>query len=167
MTDLKHTDSVWFSKVTQVNSLYILYPLGGGGGLWWKFEIKTQDWTLSKNNNPGWVFIKKYQEPCFHDFFLKLIIWNIDIHTCLLDSTFLCPHLYINNNFRRRSIFSIFIGISSVAEYHINCLCTELSSLLCIQSSCWYIKGMIHGHQGKMLNMLYTYILIYWSIFLL
>ena len=26
-------------------------------------------------------------------FFLKLIIWNIDIHTCLLDSTFLCPHL--------------------------------------------------------------------------
>ena len=27
-------------------------------------------------------------------FFLKLIIWNIDIHTCLLDSTFLCPHLY-------------------------------------------------------------------------
>jgi hypothetical protein len=31
----------------------ILYPLGGGGGLWWKFEIKTQDRTLSKNNNPG------------------------------------------------------------------------------------------------------------------
>ena len=32
----------------------ILYPLegggGGGGGLWWKFEIKTQDRTLSKNN---------------------------------------------------------------------------------------------------------------------
>jgi hypothetical protein len=99
------------------------------------WEIKTQDWTLSKNNNPGWVFIKKYQEPCFHDFFLKLIIWNIDIHTCLLDSTFLCPHLYINNNFRRRSIFSIFIGISSVAEYHINCLCTELSSLLCDRHS--------------------------------
>ena len=51
---------------------------------------------------------------------------------------------------------------SSVAEYHINCLCTELSSLLCIQSSWWYIKGMINGHQGKMLNMLYMYILIYW-----
>ena len=29
-------------------------------------------------------------------FFLKLIIWNIDIHTCLLDSTFLCPHLFFN-----------------------------------------------------------------------
>ena len=27
-------------------------------------------------------------------FFLKLIIWNIDIHTCLSDSTFLCPHLF-------------------------------------------------------------------------
>jgi hypothetical protein len=27
-----------------------------------------------------------------------LIIWNIDIHTCLLDSTFLCPHLLIINN---------------------------------------------------------------------
>jgi hypothetical protein len=27
-------------------------------------------------------------------FFLKLIIWNIDIHTCLLDSTFLYPHLF-------------------------------------------------------------------------
>jgi hypothetical protein len=36
----------------------MLYPLGGGGGggLWWKFEIKTQDQTLSKNNNPGLVF---------------------------------------------------------------------------------------------------------------
>ena len=51
---------------------------------------------------------------------------------------------------------------SSVAEYYINSLCTELSSLLCIQSSWWYIKGMINGHQGKMLNMLYMYILIYW-----
>jgi hypothetical protein len=26
-------------------------------------------------------------------FFFNLIIWNIDIHTCLLGSTFLCPHL--------------------------------------------------------------------------
>ena len=34
----------------------ILYPLGGGGGLWWKFEIKIQVQTLSKNNNPGLVF---------------------------------------------------------------------------------------------------------------
>ena len=34
----------------------ILYPLGGGGGLLWKFEIKTQHRTLSKNNNPGLVF---------------------------------------------------------------------------------------------------------------
>jgi hypothetical protein len=34
----------------------ILYPLGGGGGLWRKFEIKTQDRNLSKNNNPGLVF---------------------------------------------------------------------------------------------------------------
>jgi hypothetical protein len=49
-----------------------------------------------------------------------------------------------------------------ISEYHINSLCTELSSLLCIQSSWWYIKGMINGHQGKMLNMLYIYILIYW-----
>ena len=64
----------------------MLYPLGEGGGLWWKFEIKTQDRTLSKNNNPRLVF------------YLKLIIWNIDIHTCLLDSTFLCPHLLIINN---------------------------------------------------------------------
>ena len=51
---------------------------------------------------------------------------------------------------------------SSVAEYHINSLWTELSSLLCIQSSWWYNKGMINGHQGKMLNILYMYILIYW-----
>ena len=49
---------------------------------------------------------------------------------------------------------------SSIAEYHINSLCTELSSLLCIQSSWGYIKGMIN--QGKMLNILYMYILIYW-----
>ena len=34
----------------------IVYPLGGGGGLWCKFGIKTQDRTLSKNNNPGLAF---------------------------------------------------------------------------------------------------------------
>ena len=75
----------------------MLYPLGGGGGLWWKFEIKTQDWTLSKNNNPGLVLLlKKSRNPVSMIFvFLKLIIWNIDIHTCLLDSTYLCPHLFI------------------------------------------------------------------------
>ena len=47
----------------------ILYPLGGGGGLWWKFEIKTQDWTLSKNDNPGLVFIKKNPGPLCPWFF--------------------------------------------------------------------------------------------------
>jgi hypothetical protein len=39
-----------------INNDTILYPLGGGGGLWWKFEIKVQDRTLSKNKNPGLVF---------------------------------------------------------------------------------------------------------------
>jgi hypothetical protein len=34
----------------------ILYLLGGEGGLWWTFEIETQDRTLNKNNNPGLVF---------------------------------------------------------------------------------------------------------------
>ena len=34
----------------------IAYPLGGRGELWLKFEIKTQDRTLNKNNNPGLVF---------------------------------------------------------------------------------------------------------------
>ena len=29
--------------------------------------------------------------------FFKLIIWNIDIHTCLLDSSFLCPYLQVRN----------------------------------------------------------------------
>jgi hypothetical protein len=49
----------------------ILYPLGGGGGLWWKFETKTQDQTLSKNNNPGLVFLlKKIQDPCVHELLL-------------------------------------------------------------------------------------------------
>ena len=33
----------------------------------------------------------------FFSFFFKLIIWNIDNHTCRLDSTFLCPHLLIYN----------------------------------------------------------------------
>jgi hypothetical protein len=46
------------------------------------------------NKNIGPDFIKKIQDSCVHEFFfLKLIIWNIDIHTCLLDSTYLCPHL--------------------------------------------------------------------------
>jgi hypothetical protein len=30
--------------------------LGGERGRWWTFEIKTQDRTLKKNNNPGLVF---------------------------------------------------------------------------------------------------------------
>jgi hypothetical protein len=38
---------------------------------------------LSKNNNPGLDFLKKIQDPCVHDFFFKLIIWNIDIQSCL------------------------------------------------------------------------------------
>jgi hypothetical protein len=44
----------------------MLYPLGGGGGLWWKFEIKTQDRTLSKNNNPGLVWLFWYIYKCGH-----------------------------------------------------------------------------------------------------
>ena len=85
----------WFCKwdlfwIENLNLLFInlllmikLYiPWEGEGGLWWKFEIKTQERTLSKNNNPA---------PLCPRF---LIIWNIDIHTYLLDSTFLCPHLY-------------------------------------------------------------------------
>jgi hypothetical protein len=36
-------------------------------------------------------------------FFFNLIIWNIDIHTCLLDSTFMCPHLYIYKRIYQRS----------------------------------------------------------------
>ena len=37
-------------KLLQLNALE------GGGGLWLKFEIKTQDQTLSQNNNPALVF---------------------------------------------------------------------------------------------------------------
>ena len=81
----------------------MLYPLGVGGGLWWQFEIKTQDRTLSKYKNPGPL--------CPWIFFSKLIIWNIDIHTCLLDSTFLCPHVYIII-LNLVSIVTINIGLS-------------------------------------------------------
>ena len=55
-------------------------PWEGEGGLWWKFEIKTQDRILSKNNNPGLVF------------FLKLIIWNIDIHNLAFWTAHFCVH---------------------------------------------------------------------------
>ena len=44
-----------------------------------------------------------------------------------------------------------------VAEYHINCLCTELSSLLCILSS-WrfYVVAMaINGYPGMVLHILF------------
>ena len=59
-------------------------------------------------------------------------------------------------NFKRWPILRIFTGLSSVAEYHINCLCTELSSLLCILSSWWfYVEALaINGYQGKTLNIL-------------
>jgi hypothetical protein len=50
----------------------IAYPLGGGGGLWWKFEIKTQDRTLSKNNNPGLAFYWKNPGPLCPWFFFKV-----------------------------------------------------------------------------------------------
>jgi hypothetical protein len=51
----------------------------------WKARLKMMRILLFFNNTSlcPWIF-----------FFLKLIIWNIDIHTCLLDSTFLCPHLF-------------------------------------------------------------------------
>ena len=77
------------------SNIYFFNIIRGSGQWWkWKFEIKTQDRTLSKNNNPGLVFyLKKSRAPVSMTFFFKLIIWNIDIHTCLLDNTFLCPHL--------------------------------------------------------------------------
>ena len=37
-------------------------------------------------------------------FSFKLIICNIDIHTCLLDSTFRCPHLLIKNKCVNRKL---------------------------------------------------------------
>ena len=85
----------------------ILYPLGERGGLWWKFEINTQDRTLSKNNYPGLVFYQKNSRTSvsMNLFLLKLIIWNIDIHTCLLGSTFLCPHLFLY-----KYIYFYFVG---------------------------------------------------------
>ena len=42
--------------------------------------------------------------------FINVIIWNIDMHTCLLDSTFLCPHLLNNNKVWPAWIISILIG---------------------------------------------------------
>ena len=41
----------------------ILYPLGGRGGYDENFEIKTQDRTLSKNNNPALFFYQKNPGP--------------------------------------------------------------------------------------------------------
>ena len=38
-------------------------PCEDEGGYERKFQIKTQDRTLSKNNNPGLVFIKKSRTP--------------------------------------------------------------------------------------------------------
>ena len=44
-------------------------------------------------------------ETCLCPWFcLKLIIWNIDIHICLLDSTFLCPHLPSGNTCEMKKI---------------------------------------------------------------
>jgi hypothetical protein len=58
------------------------------------------------------------------------------------------------------TFYYIYKLLSSVAEYHINCLCTELSLLLCILSSWWfYVEALaINGYQGKMLNILWMYI---------
>ena len=50
---------------------------------------------------------------------------------------------------------------SSVAEYHIDCHCTALSSLLCILSPWWfYVETLAtNGYQGKILSVLFL-----WSI---
>ena len=47
------------------------------------------------------------------------------------------------------TFYYIYKLLSSVAEYHINCLCTELSLLLCILSSWWfYVEALaINGYQ--------------------
>jgi hypothetical protein len=49
------------------------------------------------------VSIKKSRTTASTNFFLKLIIWNIDIHTSLLDSIFLCPHLLLKQKKIRKS----------------------------------------------------------------
>jgi len=76
-----------------------------------------------------WVLIKRSNR--FQCYLVMVCFDNIYIY---------CKHIQhiINSNYRRWPIFRIFTGFSKVAEYHINCLCTELSSLLYIQSS-WSI----------------------------
>jgi hypothetical protein len=49
------------------------------------------------NNVHYRAILKNPGSLCPWIFFFKLIIWNIDIHTCLLDSTFLWPHLPSGN----------------------------------------------------------------------
>jgi hypothetical protein len=48
-------------------------------------------------------------------FFLKLIIWNIDIHTCLLDSTFLCPHLFK----LKKNLFLLNLSNLQISKYYL------------------------------------------------
>ena len=72
----------------------------------------------NKNTGPDLAklvfYLKKIQDPCVHDFFfLKLIIRNIDIHTCLLDSTFLCPHL-LNNIIKKKLLERAKVGNGSL-----------------------------------------------------
>jgi hypothetical protein len=105
-----------------------------GGKLWWKFEIKTQDRTLSKNNNTGLVFYLKNPGPLcpWNLFLLMLIIWNIDIHTCLLDSTFLHGswiYNYLCN--QRLSPLMLWVQIS------IRSRCTKLCDQVCL----WLATG--------------------------
>ena len=54
---------------------------------------------IKQKYNPGLVFLsKKSSIPVSMIFVFKLIIWNIDINTCLLDNTFLCSHLLYKKN---------------------------------------------------------------------
>ena len=73
-------------------------------------------------------------------FFFKYIIWNIDIHTCLLDSTFLCPHLYYNRR----------VAVLSWEKYKCTCFFVQVVSQKSLDISTWnFIEYIVFAYDNK------------------
>ena len=76
-----------------------------GGELWWKFEIKTQDRTLSKTNNPGLVFRlwKKNSRAAI----VKKKIWLWSSSELISNGDLFQPHLKYTLTFFHSSVHFI------------------------------------------------------------
>ena len=87
---------------------------------------------------------------------LQKILWNIDIHTCLLDSPFLCPHLLFNTKYYEQRVL-----LCSQHQYMKFGTINQTSILQPVKQHCWW------GKTPKLIVCIFflEYFFVSWSSF--